>query len=246
MAPVYSAGGDDHRPDVWLLQCLLFVGLGQVLRRPDLVDGAIGGGHPVGDRRGGGHQVEVVLPLQSFAHDLHVEQPEEAAAEPESEGARRLGLIDQRRVVEPELLQGVAEAFEVVAVGGEQPRIHHRVGLGVPGERLGGGARCRGDRVPHPDPVDLLDTGDQIPDLAAGQLGQRNCARCQHTDFGGAVLLAGGEEPDRIPTPQPPIHHPQVADHSAVDVVVGVEHQSTERVVGPASRRRDLSDDSIE
>src|SRR6266576_3964419 len=55
--------------------------------------------------RHGADQVEVEFPLEPLAHDLHVEQPEEAAAKPEAERHRRLGLVVQRPVVELELGQ---------------------------------------------------------------------------------------------------------------------------------------------
>ena len=53
--------------------------------------------HPVGDVRRGHEQVEVELALEPLAHDLHVQQAEEAAAEAEAERLRRLGLVEERR-----------------------------------------------------------------------------------------------------------------------------------------------------
>jgi hypothetical protein len=41
--------------------------------------------HAVGDVRRGHQQVEVELPLEPLANDLHVQEPEKAAAEPEAE-----------------------------------------------------------------------------------------------------------------------------------------------------------------
>ena len=62
----------------------------------------------VGDVRRGDEQVEVELALEPLADDLHVQEAEEAAAEPEAERLRRLGLVEQRRVVELEPLERVA------------------------------------------------------------------------------------------------------------------------------------------
>ena len=44
------------------------------------------------DRRHRRHQLEVVLALQPLAHDVHVQQAEEAAAEAEAERVGGLGL----------------------------------------------------------------------------------------------------------------------------------------------------------
>ena len=59
-------------------------------RRPAVVQ------HAVGDVRRGHEQVEVELALEPLAHDLHVQQAEEAAAEAEAERLRRLGLVEER------------------------------------------------------------------------------------------------------------------------------------------------------
>ena len=41
---------------------------------------AVGHKHFVGDTRGCGEQVQIILPFQAFLHDIHVEQAQEAAA----------------------------------------------------------------------------------------------------------------------------------------------------------------------
>ena len=43
----------------------------------------------------GGDQLEVVLALEALAHDVHVQQAEEAAAKAEAERLRALGLADR-------------------------------------------------------------------------------------------------------------------------------------------------------
>ncbi len=45
----------------------------------------------------------------ALAHDVHVQQAEEAAAKPEAERLAGLGHVRQGGVVERELLEGVAE-----------------------------------------------------------------------------------------------------------------------------------------
>src|SRR5919106_1692424 len=62
----------------------------------------------VRDVRRRDQEVEVELPLEALAHDLHVQEPEEAAAEPEAERLRRLRLVRERGVVELQALEGVA------------------------------------------------------------------------------------------------------------------------------------------
>ena len=68
------------------------------------------------DARRRGDEVEVELALEALLDDLHVEEAEEATAEPEAEGHRRLGLVDEAGVVEVELVERVAQLGVVVAL----------------------------------------------------------------------------------------------------------------------------------
>ena len=88
-------------------------------------------------------QLEVVLALEALAHDVHVQQPEEAAAKAEAERVGGLGLPRERRVVERELLERVAQVGVAVGVDREEPAEDHRLDLAVAGQRLAGltGAR---------------------------------------------------------------------------------------------------------
>ena len=62
----------------------------------------------------GGDQVQVVLALQALLDDLHVEHAEEAAAETEAQGLGDLRLVEQGRVVEAQLAQGVAQVLVII------------------------------------------------------------------------------------------------------------------------------------
>ena len=55
-------------------------------------------------------QVQAELALQALLDDLHVQQAQEAHAEAEAEGMGGLGLPDERRVVERELVERLAAA----------------------------------------------------------------------------------------------------------------------------------------
>ena len=90
--------------------------------------------HPVGDGRRGDEEIEVELALEPLLDDLHVQQAEEAAAEAEAERVRGLGLVDERRVVELELLERVAELRVVVGVGRKEPGEDHRLHVLVAGQ----------------------------------------------------------------------------------------------------------------
>jgi hypothetical protein len=56
---------------------------------------AVGGRDAVEHARCGRDQIHVVLALEPFLHDLHVQQAQKAAAEAKSQCSRRLGLIEE-------------------------------------------------------------------------------------------------------------------------------------------------------
>ena len=88
------------------------------------------------DRRRGRDEVEVELALEALLDDLHVEQAEEAAAEPEAQRDRALGLVGEARVVEVELLERVAQQRVVLAAERVDAGEHEALRLLVAGQRL--------------------------------------------------------------------------------------------------------------
>jgi hypothetical protein len=71
---------------------------------------------PVDHVGGGGDEVQVELALEPLAHDLHVQQARGSRSGSRSRGRRRSRLVGQRRVVELQLVQRVAQRRVVVAV----------------------------------------------------------------------------------------------------------------------------------
>ena len=152
----------------------------------DDLDAAVDQLELVLDVRRGGDQREVVLTLEPLADDLHVQQAEEPAAEPEAERARRLGLVGERRVVEPQLLERLAQLGVLVAVDRIETAEHHRLRVAVPRQRLGR-MRDGGDGLTDAGLADVLDAGDEVADLAGAERGDRRGHREAHPDLLGVV-----------------------------------------------------------
>ena len=89
------------------------------------------------DRRRRRDEVEVELALESLLDDLHVQQAQEAAAEPEAERDRALRLVGEARVVEVQLLERVAEQRVVLAVDRVDAGEDELLGRLVARQRLG-------------------------------------------------------------------------------------------------------------
>ena len=194
IVPVYSAGvrmvARRTGSSTWSSR----LALGQLGRVVDLELAAVAEIGPIGDGRGGGDEREVELPLEALAHDLHVQEAEEAAPEPEAEGVRRLRLVGEAGVVEPELLQRVTQCGELVAVHRVEAAEHHRLGIAVAGQRLGGRVDGGGDRLTRPRPGHVLDAGDEIAHLSGAELGHRERNRGPDADLLDVVVGAGLHE----------------------------------------------------
>ena len=198
------------------------------------------------DVRSRGEQVEVVLALEALAHDVHVQQPEEAAAEPESERLRRLGLVGQRCIVERQLLQRVAQVRVLVRVDRVEAAEHHRPRLLVPGQRLGRGPGLGRQRVADAQLGHVLDAGDDVADLAGlERLGLDHVGRPE-ADVVDVRVRAGLHGADRLAAPERAVDHPHVGDHAPVLVEHGVEDQRSRRRRGIALRRRHVPHERLQ
>ena len=79
-----------------------------------------------------------ILALQALLNDLHVQQPEEAAAKAETERDRCFGLVDQRRVVQLQPFERIAQQRVLVALDRIQPGEDHRLGWPIARQLLRG------------------------------------------------------------------------------------------------------------
>src|SRR5437867_2622889 len=79
---------------------------------------------------------------------------------------------------------------------------------------------------------DRLDSGDNVAHLPGMQLVGGLELEAQPADLGDLVPLAGREKADRVPGPDPAIHHPHQRHHPAVLVELRVEHQRPQRCIG--------------
>ena len=113
--------------------------------------------HVVLDRRRRGDQVEAELALEPLLDDLHVEQAEEPAAEPEPERHRALRLVREARVVEVQLLERLAEQRVVLAGDRVDAREDEALGGLVAGERRVGRAGRARQRVADLGVADALE-----------------------------------------------------------------------------------------
>ena len=126
---------------VGLLDALDTRSLGQILWAADINHLTVSLVDVIVHRRARGNEVQVELALQALLDDLHVQQAQEAHAETKAERHRGLGLPHQRRVVDMQLIESVAQILVILVVDREQTRVDHGLSLAVTGKRLGAGIR---------------------------------------------------------------------------------------------------------
>ena len=227
----------DGGRQVGLLDPLQLLRLGQLRRAVHLDDRAVGQAGPVLDARRGGDQRQVELPLEALPDDLHVQQTEEAAPEAEAQRPRGLGLVGDGGVVEAQLLQGLPQVGEVVALDRVQPAEHHGLGILVALQGRGGRTPGVGDRLAAAGLADVLDAGDEVADLARARgsatgtlIGVRT--PISSTSWVRPVCMNRSRAPDA----QGAVDDPDGADDPPVLVVVGVEDQALQGGVGVPDR----------
>ena len=138
---------DDRRLDVRLLDVLDLRLRRQLGRIADLDHRAVRLVDVVDDGRCRRDELKVVLALEALLDDIHVQQAEEAAAEAEAQGDRRLRLKDECRVVDLHLLECILEVVVVGALDRIEATVDHRIDAAVARQRLAGRIVGIGDRI---------------------------------------------------------------------------------------------------
>ncbi len=237
-------GDDDRRLDVGLLDIVELVR--HVGRAVHLAPLAVSLEDAVGDVRSRDEQVEVELALEPLAHDLHVQQPEEAAAKAEAERLRRLGLVEERGVVQLQPLERVAQLRVLVGVRREETREHHRLHVLVARQGLGRAAGLGGERVADAELGDVLEAGDHVADLTRGERVDRAHRRCHEADLLRLEARAHRHRAQPLTRTEDAVDHADERDDAAVLVVRRVEDERARRRVRIALRRWDPLDDRVQ
>ena len=202
--------------------------------------------HVVLDGRDGGDEVQVELALEPFAHDLHVQETEEAAAEAEAERGRGLRLVLETRVVQLELLERVAQFGIFVRLRRVKPGEDHAVDVLVAGELHLGVALGVEDGVADARLLDAADVGDDVADFAAAELVGLHLTELRVADLGDVVDRFAGAEGDLHARADGAIDDAHRGDRAAVAVVVRVEDERAQRRVGVAFGGRHGLHDALE
>src|SRR5262249_53575069 len=150
------------------------------------------------------------------------------------------------RVVQLQLVKGVAQIRVVRAVNRIQPRVDHRLGFAVARQRFGGAVAYRRHGVADLRLADVLDPGDQVAHLPHAQACTGLRLGRNDADLEQFVSGAGGHHRDALTPTDLAVDHADVGHHAAVDVVHRVEDHRAGRRVGVALRGRYLTHHVVE
>ena len=199
----------------------------------------------VDDRRGGGDEIEIELALEALLDDLEMQEPEETTAKAEAQRRRRLHLIREACVVEPEPAHCRAQSLEVGRVGREEAAENDRLRRFESRQRIVRGAPLVGDRVADARVGNLFDLRGDIADLARAKRGDLNHLRPENPDAIDFVDGVRGHHADARALLERPVDHADEDDDAEIGVVPGIDEEGLERGGLVALGRRQTLDDRL-
>ena len=192
-------------------------------------------------------QIEIELALQALAHDLHVQQTEEAAAEAKAQRHRRLRLIVQRGVIQLQLGEGVPQLLVLLGVGGVEAREHHGLDVAVARQQVDAAMLRIEHGVTGPGLAHATHVGDDVADFAGLELFCRLVPQLEIADFVDFVdVVTVRAEGDLHPRFDHAVHDADRGDRAAIAVVVGVEDQGAHGGFVIAAGRRNAGDHGLQ
>ena len=233
--------GDDRLAN--LLDLRQFGELGRVF---DVDQAAVTQHYFVDDGRRRGDQVLVELALETLLDDLHMQQAEKPAAKAETERLRNLGLVAQRRIVQLEFLERLAQGIVLVRLDRIESGEDLRLDFLEPRQGLAGRPVQQGQRIADLGRLQFLDSRDHVTDLASAQGVTRHRLGGEHADLFAEVGRPRGHQANPVLGAQRAVKDPHQHDHTHVVVEPGIHQQRLERRILIALGRWDALDDRFE
>src|SRR5687767_12267887 len=202
--------------------------------------------NPILHARYSGNEVQLVFALETLLDDLHVQEPEKSAAEPEAECGRCLGLIVQGRVVQLKLLERVAQRLVLLGICRVYARENEGSHIAISRQRLAGAIRRIEDRVAGACLPNRAHVCDNVSDLTRTQLIGLHLAKLVEADLRYFVHRLARAESDLRAGANRSIHNSNAWNRSAIAVIVGVVDERAERSIRISGRSRHLSYDLLQ
>ena len=202
--------------------------------------------HLVRHVRHGRDDVHIEFAIQTLLNNLHMQQPQETAAETEPEGQRRFGLVSQRGVVQVQFFERSAQVFVLVGLDRVESRKNHRFHILEPGDGFLARIGNRSDRIADLDVGRGFDPGNNISHVAGTHHVARSHLEFQYAHFVGRIFAAGIEQLDTLALAQRAVENPIIGDDASKRIEHRVENQRLQRSLRIALRSRNTLDNGSE
>ena len=197
--------------------------VGHFLRPMDLLHFTAARGDLIGDVGSGLDEVEVGLLFEPLLDDLHVEQSEKPAAEPESQRIARLRYELETRIVDREFLEGIPQFGEVLTVGRIEAAVDHALRRLITGQGWSFVVGREHHRVADVHVGDRLDVADDVAYLSGRKCVTRFLFGAKPSEFQHFVDSVGAAVADLVASRQAPLSQADIRDGASVGIVMRVE-----------------------
>ena len=179
----------------------------------------------VDNGRRGHDESEVVLALEAFLYDIHVEETEEAAAEAKAKCDGGLRLEDECGIIELQLLKRLAEVVVVLAVLGIESAEDHGRDAAIAGQCLSRRPLRARHGIAHAHVAHVLQCARDKADLARAEFARIDGLRTETADIRHVEGLARRHELQLHTLLYAALFDAHVRDDALVRVEIGVEDQ---------------------
>ena len=172
--------------------------------------------------------------------------PRKPQRKPKPSATEDFWLEGEARVVQPQLLQSIAQHRMLVRVDRVETGEDHALDVFESRQRFGSGIVDRRDRVADLRVGDVLDGRDEEADFAGGELLELNGLRRHYAHRLDVERLAVRHDLDLVALTKPSVDDAREHNHAAVRIEPRVEDERLQRSVGVALRRRQQVHDGFE
>ena len=241
--PQIFVGHHDGRLDPRFFNMVHMCQIGHVCGVVQLFHRAVFHVQVINHRRRRGDQVQIIFTLQTITDHLEVQKPQEPAAEAKAQRSRGFHFRRERRVIQLQFLNGVAQVFEVVGIHGEQSTEHNGNRGFETRQRRGAGLLLVGNGITDLGVAHLFDRRGKDADLARTQFGEINHLGFQHGQLVDLVAGASAHHLDLVALLDRTVDHADQNDNAQICIIPTINQHRLERgITVPLGRGKTVHD----
>src|SRR5262245_3126763 len=158
-----------------------------------------------------------------------MQETEESAAKPETQGSRNLRLKEKRRIVKSQFFERITQLFILIRLDGVDACEDHRLDLLKSRKRFGSLPGCLRDRIADIDVGYRLDIGNDKTDLSSPEVIDLSRLWREHSQFFNLIITPFSHETDLHSFAQLAVNDPDHDDNPAIRIKPRIEDQGFER-----------------